>query len=245
MSTLFKKTLLFATFFTALAFFPIARVSATNVYVGVQVTATTPINNSGVADTGKLWCLPVGTTMGLQNGVPPGSGYLTPVGSTSNPVTTILPTCPGSTIWSGLLNLTNGTPYTIRIYTPARSFCSGIFGDYNYCFETWDVVGQNKNCNDICAHYGQTPMSSGTDCYAGYYTYNCATIEALKGSSCSTCTAGSYNYYSKTDNSCFYKANSYVNCAWSDPNYVRMCICNLNNSTGYSSFNFSFTPTGI
>jgi len=94
---------------------PLAKVSAIQTYVGVKITATTPTNSAGNAsDSGKLWCLPVGTYLQVASGSPFGSG-LAPIGPSANPVYTTTPTCPGSTIWSGLLNLTNGSLYTIRI----------------------------------------------------------------------------------------------------------------------------------
>jgi len=241
-----KKTLLFISFFVVLVFFPIMRVSATQVYVGVQITATEPIKSDGTIDPGVLWCLPTGTTMGIMSG----TSYITPVSPTVNPVTTILPTCPGSTIWSGLLNLTSGTTYTIRIAPQPGyfTFCSG-YNYGGYCYETWDVAGQNKNCYEICAHYGQTPVVSGTRCYNTLL--NCNTIEKLKGSpciggpSCSTgCCSGSYSYYSKTTNECWYYSGWGPDngCYWSDPNYVRACICNVNSTLANLIFDLSFIP---
>jgi len=222
-------------------FFPLTKITATNVYVGVQIAATEPLNSSSQPDPGKLWCMGVGTTVGVLSGAPPGTSYLTPVSPTLNPITTITPTCPGGTIWSGLLNLTNGTTYTIRIITLNHAFCSGYY--YSYCYETWDVVGQGKNCYDVCGRYGQTPMTSGTDCYSGNVN-DCSRINTLRGITCATCNSGSYTYYSKATNDCWYKTG-YASCTWSDPNYVRVCVCTLNTNAGPYTFNFAYTPTGL
>ena len=248
-----QKTLLLVILFVVLVFLPITKVNATQVYVGVQVTSTTPANSGEGADSGKLWCLPIGTTLGLSSGTT-FSSYLTSISPSLNPVTTLQPTCPGSTIWSGLLNLTNAANYTIRI-APASNgkqleFCSGWnyyytpYYAYNICLETWDVAGENKNCNDICAHYGQTTnnvYSLGTP-----YS-SCAMIATIKGSPCTVCnTVTTYTYYDKNGN-CWSNPTGWDNnYTWSDPNYVRICACNVNNgTTGGSNFDFSFIPSGI
>ena len=236
-----KKTLFFIISLSVLVFIPIAKVSAVNVYVGVQIAATEPINSSGYPDSGKLWCMGVNTKMGVYSGTFPGSTIVSAIGGTSNPTTITSPLCPGGTVWSGLLNLTNGTTYTIKIVTPNYAFCSGYH--YSYCYETWDVVGQGKNCYDVCGRYGQTPMTSGTDCYSGNVN-DCSRINTLRGITCATCNSGSYTYYSKTTNDCWYK-NGYAPCEWSDPNYVRVCVCTLNTTAGPYTFNFAYTPTGL
>ncbi len=258
MSNSFKRNLLFVVLFISLAFFPLARAGATNVYVGVQIISTEPLKIGGVADPGKLWCLPTNTTMGLVTGATPAGGgtggtYITPQALTSNPVTTVAPTCPGGTIWSGLLNLTINTTYTIRMIMPAPTFCSGYQASWtdSTCYETWDVVGQNKNCNEICARYGQTPRlgGTGTQCYSypGNADHGCNyIIKGVKGSACTSCTASAsnYSYYSKTTGACFYPANYYSDCTWSDPSQVRVCACLPIYSTTLGNFNFSFTTPG-
>lgn len=242
-----KKLELLIIFIFVLAFIPIINVSAVQVYVGVQITATTPTDGSGNADPGRLWCLPVGTTMGFLEGDPPGSGSY--IGGYTE---TTAPTCPGNTIWSPLMDLTNEAPYTIRIHPVYPGSCSGYFDGY-YCWETWDVPGENKNCIDVCGRYGQTPADttatttgdpSGLDCYEGYLG-NCTVAEKLKGSSCSSCTdSNAATYFSKTTDDCFYNDHEHFACSWSDADYVRACMCVFEGG-GADDFNFSYTPTGL
>jgi len=73
------KILFFIIFLAVLMFFPLTKITATNVYVGVQIAATEPLNSSSQPDPGKLWCMGVGTTVGVLSGAPPGTSYLTPV----------------------------------------------------------------------------------------------------------------------------------------------------------------------
>jgi len=224
---------------------PLAKVSAIQTYVGVKITATTPTNSAGNAsDSGKLWCLPVGTYLQVASGSPFGSG-LAPIGPSANPVYTTTPTCPGSTIWSGLLNLTNGSLYTIRIDAGGGnyySYCSGTNNSSYGCMESWDTPGENQNCSAVCAHYGQTVGSNWNGLANGY----CVDAVALKGSPCTTCnlSPSGFNYYDKSGN-CWYYTNESPTGTWSDPNYIRVCRCNINNTGTNQLFDFPFTPTGL
>lgn len=234
----------------ALIFIPLAGVNATQTYVGVQVASTEPATQASQPDTGKLWCLPIGTSMGLMYS----GSYVTASSTIANPIVLTTPTCPGSTIWSGLLNLTNEASYTIRI-TPAdgshKDFCSGYFDtNNNRCQETWDVAGEDKNCNEVCGHYGQTANtdygSGGDNCYSSFSSDTCAVIAKIKGSACSSCTAtNNFSYYSKVDGSCFWTSGAYASCGWSDPADVRICVCNLNSDAAGNNFDFSFIPSGL
>lgn len=238
-----KKILFLTVVLFILVFVPITKVSATQTYIGVQIAATQPINGSGVAVPTSLWCLPIGSNLAIMNYA--GTSNITAVSPSVNPTVTTVPTCPLSTIWSGLVDLTNGTQYKIRIWpNTAMPFCSG-YTDGTYCLETWDVVGENKNCNDVCVHYGQVNRTDSNwptyDC--GTYA-NCNQIALIKGSPCTTCTAGSYDYYDKNGNCWYY--SGWCNRTWSDPNYTRVCKClPTNTSSGTFNFDFPFTPSGL
>jgi hypothetical protein len=252
-----SKTLLLIFFLVCLIFIPTIKANATNTYVGVQVTATQPnlyVNSAYVGDPASLWCLQTGTTMGLSTGAT-FSSYIAPV-SGANPTTTIAPTCPGGTIWSALLNLTLGSTYTIRIYPTSNSGCSG-FRDPNtgVCMETWDVAGQNKDCYAVCGHYNQVPyVNSVNQCQGTYSTAPyCNDLEKVKGSPCTTCTAGSYTYYNKTTGDCYYHIgydttyNDQLSngCGWKDPNYVRVCPCTVLSTNEGSNYDFVWVASGF
>jgi hypothetical protein len=240
-----SKTLLLFFFLVVLIFVPIIKVNAINTYVGVQITATQPVNSSAYPDPATLWCLPTGTQLGVIYN----SSYVSPVAG-QNPITTIAPTCPGSTIWSALLPLAVSTNYTIRISTASYPFCNGYYD--GVCLETWLA---NKNCYDVCAHYGQAvKYYNNNQCY-GPGTTNCSALAALKGSPCTTCVVSplGYSYYDTSGN-CWYhnsvdaafnipppdpNANG---CGWKDPGFVRACSCIINYSTS-SSYTFDFPWT--
>lgn len=235
-----KKILFLLPLFIILMFLPVAKVWATNVYVGVQITATEPLKAYGVPDPGQLWCLPVGTGLTIRNST--NTSDIVAISPTQTTVTSTKSLCPGDTIWSGLVNLTGGTVYNIRIVTPSHPFCSGYYS--SSCYEVWDAVGQDKDCNEICGRYGQQPYTSSGNCYDGGAS-NCNNIATLKGSPCTSCTSGSYSYYSKSDGACWYH-NGYSTCNWSDPDYVRVCVCSIvYDPSGALTFLFPFTPTGI
>jgi hypothetical protein len=251
-----NKKILFIIFCGALIFLPIIKVGATQVYVGVKISsAVAPgydANGNSVFDTTEMdnnWCLPVGTDLAILN-TTSSCSYLTDglngyylcdsyctssciadVATSAKYITTTSPTCPGSTIWSGLLNLATNTSYKVYLYTP--SFCSGIVE--SYCYQKWTT---GKNCNETCAHYGMTPMTSGTNCY-GYNNSSCNAIKSLKGGTCSTCVNGSYSYYSST--ACYYNSSAWGSCTWSDANYTRVCACNYTNTP--TSFALPFTSS--
>jgi hypothetical protein len=160
----------------------------------------------------------------------------------ANPVYETSPTCIGNTIWSGLLDLTNSSAYNVYLYMP--SFCSGYYSGGNQCLE---IDTDNENCNNVCSHYGQTPVNSGTQCYYyGDYNDNCSEIAALKGSPCTTCTnAATYSWFDNSGN-CNYNDSydqSPATCATSPgAGYTRVCDCYFASSNG-TGLLFPFTAS--
>jgi len=174
-------------------------------------------------------------------------------------VTTTAITCAGDTIWSGPLNLTDDTGYKAYIYTP--NFCSGYYDPYSSLFDyeayAWWVLHpcylawtEDKDCNETCEHYGTVPKTDGySSCldYMGHaqegesWISSYSAIDILRKSECGSRSLGSYSYYSKTADECYYQYEDYPysDCTWSDPDYVRICGCKYDATA--SGFTFSFT----
>lgn len=241
---------------------PATRVNATQVYVGVQVThATAPGYPSGT--TNPNWCLPAGyipynyeTQMAILTATDDSCYYIVnnysadtvesycsnsvaPIAPSTNPVYVKNPVCANNTIWSGLLDLTSSTDYRVYLYTP--NFCSGYYSANGHCLE---AAGTGKSCDEICSHYGQTTMNGGGESYCYTYgdTTDCTAVEALKGSPCTTCSAGSYNYYD-ADGNCWYNYGGYEDCTYSAPSLTRVCACQFQGPA--TGFLFPFTASGF
>jgi len=226
------KIILLIFFLVALSIIPFVQIYADPVYLGVQITATQPITSYPYApQPGKLWCLPKDSTVSISR-----TGFTT--------VTTILqkPICPGDTVGLGPANLVSGNVYTIRVH-PVFVACSGFYNANGDCYEAWDTLGQDKDCDDVCGRYGQTAWS-------GYYTgeghSGCSFISWTVGRNCTSCTANlnGLNYYSVNTGSCSYSLRTYPqegNTTWSDPAYIRVCKCNWQNSFNNMDFSFSYT----
>ncbi len=254
-----QKTLFVALLLIGFIFIPVAKISATQVYVGVQIqSANAPGYNDGTNPpmTDNNWCLPANSSIGILSTAQ--YNYLTsnydatslcgPSGycSTACPVSASIATsrvCAGNTIYSGLVNLTNGSNYKVYLYTP--SFCPGYAN--GACYVT---TLANKNCCDVCSNYGLTAMGGETNCsssncsdYNVYYDDSNCSIEAtLKGSACSVCNTGAtYSYFS--GNNCWttYGGSSYYPaCSWSSSGLTRVCTCNADTGTP-TGFVFPFT----
>ena len=263
-----KKILLVIIFLAFLTFVPTIKASAAmaQVYVGVQISGAqapgcvpgtnTCYTGAPGAMTDSNWCLPVGTTLAIQNNGggnlgastgPTVEGYVSP---STNIITITKPACSGGTIWSGLYNLTVGNTY--KAYITASSFCPGML----WGGECWVTYAANKSCGDTCLHYGLVPNNT-TNCMNENFVDSggsggqnpCGVIEALKGSSCENCSlvgSSTYNYYTTSadanPNSCFY-TNAWTqaaNCNAIGATAVRVCACYYPGTAGY--FTFPFIP---
>jgi hypothetical protein len=152
-------------------------------------------------------------------------------------VFTVNPSCAkGNTVWSPLLNLTNGTSYKACLYTP--SFCAGYESAAGYCLETDTTPGAQQDCNSVCGHFGQIPTDS---CYESGDSDNCSAIEALKGAPCLTCSPSTlYSFYDNSGN-CYYHNFYDASCSAAPSGVTRVCAC-YHASAG-AGFLFPFTAS--
>lgn len=232
-----------------------AKVNAEQVYVGVTIV------HAGIygQPSGTNWCLPGGyQNLGTQMVITKDSfcsasnsnqtassvcgscsGYC--YGSSPDQVTyTAFPTCPGGTIWSRLIDITNGDHYKVYLYTP--TFCPGYIDELGAC---WVSDKPNEDCNAVCSNYGLTSSGNGTDsCLSDTADddSNCSIEASLMGSACSGgCNTGaSYSDYNPSTKVCNTTHPSYfysISCSYSDPNFANVCSCNIpaagDNGTGF------------
>ena len=126
--------------------------SAYNTYVGLKIES---VNNPNVGSPTE-WCLPSGvTTMTINDG-----------SEDIDTVTTSSDTCPGDTIWSGLVTLTSGSYQITLAYTPDYVEVSGFmwFGELNY----------HSSCTNYCASLGRPCVDPGihdVDVSCANFTY--------------------------------------------------------------------------
>lgn len=268
-----QKKILFLLFISVLLLIPFANASATQMYVGVQInSAQAPGCTPGTSTcpgtaTDNNWCLPVGTTDSnsskmvvattascshFDSNTDPTNACSWCSGvCLSTPVSVVKPTCSGDTIWSGLVDVTNGVNYKIYLWTP--NFCPGYIN--GQCFVT---AATEKNCCDVCNNYGLTARggesncTSSTTCYIDSSPYddaNCTREAKLKGSACSSCAANANYAYFDDSGNCFTSYNApwpsyqYGACNWTPAsNQKRVCECNFPNN-GSTGFNFTFTAS--
>jgi len=205
------------------------------IYLGVQITATQPTTVSPYTpEPGKLWCLGYGSIVNIKNS---GNAVLASK-------TLAGPVCPGGTVWLGPIDSLGSGTYTITIATTAYSagpVCSGYRSSSNECYEAWDTAGQDKNCDAVCGHYGQTAVSGY---YSGSGYSNCDFISYATGRTCSSCTQNltGLNYYKMSDGSCSRSYQIYPqgeSATWSHSDYIRVCKCNYADIGG-RTFTYSY-----
>lgn len=220
-----NKKILLLILFAVLIFLPTLKVSAAQVYVGVQIS-----NNEKPG--GGTFDLLTGTQMSVLTGAPPGSTTVS--GST---VTTTSDTAIGDTLWTPLINLTSGSPYTVRLNVP---FCFGD-GKYDergpYC---WFLGTDSQSCTDVCSDKGGTASSEcqesdescvvminfGLDCDYCYESEEAYPFFYPNGST-------GYCYYP------YYNYPGYNACDFDYSGYIRICACQFQTGT----FNFPFTAS--
>jgi len=209
--------------FTILVFFPALQVSATQVYVGVQISNTEK-------PSGGTFDLLAGTQLSVLNGTPPGS---TTVSGSS--VTTANDTAIGDTIWTPLINLTSGSTYTARLSVP---LCFGD-GKYDsrgpYC---WFLGTDSQSCTTLCSDKGGTTSSECQE------PDDSCTMMIEFGLDCDYCYEGEdpypYFYPYGSTGYCYYAYYSYPGyntCDFGYSGYTRICACQFQTGT----FNFGFT----
>ena len=185
----------------------------------------------------------------------PTSYYYNPnsncLSATSPFVSATEPACPGgNSIWSGLLDLTNGASYNAYLYT--SNFCPGYLNGYCYVTAASLPSTQQDDCCDICANYGLTAFGGENNCSSSscsnnlyYDDANCTAEAILMGSACSSCTTGSsYSYFNPTTKACFTPYNSSYysySCSAVNPGYERVCQCNY--PGGSAGFLLPFTAS--
>ena len=263
-----SKKISFFIIFIFLAIIPAGKILAGQYYVGVAISqgTTAPGYPLGTADTN--WCLPNETTIAITDS---NDVNLTPIGPTTNPTKISAPGCAGTTIWSGLVDLTSGTNSKINI-TPGnddaldssyQAYCPGFnstyFGnDGNDNYWCWVAASINTSCTDTCSKYGSTMAYYPNTVFpwniqplSGANTSNCAVESFLMGGACSSCTAGAtYNFFNPVSHVCSYSQTQYVSgdAGAALPGLVRVCPCNFqynlndNSNPHPVNFIFPFTP---
>ncbi len=237
------KKILLLIFLAFLIIIPAGKVGATTAqyFVGVTIaSAQAPGYNSGTTDNN--WCLLYGTNLYIRDN---NGNNLTAISPTTNPVPISAPGCAGTTIWSGLFNLTSGTTYQVYIVPGENvsdgnyyfAYCSGWNTDWR-CFTSWNTSGQNKSCDDVCSHHASVASTDDTQ-------GDCSVEAFLMGGTCATCTATSnYNYYNPSTNDCYYTTSGGASTsATLGSSLVRVCYCNTNWNYNSPNFTFSFTPS--
>lgn len=209
------------------SFIFVAKVSAMQVYVGVQITTT---EKSG----GGSFDLLAGTELNIWDGAEQ-------KGSTKILEEDV---SVGETVWLGLVDLENGSSYTVKLETP---LCFGMYDVRGpYC---WYEAANGQNCNDLCAEKGSAPESS--DCYnsdTGLYDAPCCNepdenceIQKALGHACATCYDDYLTgFYFLDDNFCLNGSYDSTTdyCDWSAINhYTRTCACEF--EVGFFSFPFT------
>jgi len=193
------------------------KADATQVYVGTR------IENTESAE-GTQFCLPAGTVMSVMD---------TDGTTVLDTYTTSQQTCVGDTIWSGLVDLTNGAQYGIRLQVP---LCTD--GDYREG-KCWYVGQQGQSCTQVCSTHGGT---ASTTCNESLSEAN---IEDIAGITCTYtytwCPVYYESYYYYPEIYCYacLEESTYNNCDFSYPEATRICACAM--STG--TFNFTFTAS--
>lgn len=174
-------------------------VKAQAVWSYVQVQIVTTQNPQG-----QQFSLYAGTTVSVRSGA-----------QVLDTITTTSPVTPPATIISGLVNLTNGYQYTLRIETPV---CDGKW--YNgHCWYKGDL---DQSCTTVCSSKGGTESADchetpGTDCTlftqfgisCSCYSYGCPVAYYTSYNECYACSDGDYGY----------------GCDYSYSDYVRLCAC--------------------
>jgi hypothetical protein len=172
------------------------------------------------------------------------AGYCLPsLSSKTNPFSIDYPVCMGDTLWSGLLDVTNGQNYKAYLYVP--NFCPGYLNGNCYVASSAD-----ENCCDVCSDYGLTVVSGYSNCESSTSCYNarsyddatCKVASKVRGSNCASCTTGAaYDFFDGSGNcwTTFGTGTSYVSCSNVVTGYKRVCSCNY--PTTATKFQFPFT----
>ena len=105
------------------------------------------VNNPNVGSPTE-WCLPVGTIITINDGV-----------EDIDTVTTSSETCPGGTIWSGLVNLTSLENYTIALATVN---VSGVKVHKEAGYVWFGMSDVNETCTNYCLRIGGICVDPGT-----------------------------------------------------------------------------------
>lgn len=209
-----KQNLILLTSFFLLAFlFMPAETHAAWAYVQVQIaTAEDP--------SGQTMSLPIGTVLSIR----------TAGGQVLKSITTTSVVVPGSTISSGLVQLTNSAQYIARLEVPA---CDGVSTN-NHC---WFVGDYGESCNQVCASHGGTESANCME-VMGDSPYDCSKF-SLFGINCGYC----YGYCGVSMDDSY---NECANCydQWyggcDSSYYSKKNICACNGGGAYT-FNFDFT----
>jgi len=248
------NSIVFVTILTIFVFTPIIRAEAIYTYIGVKIDAAKRLSD----EYGQMVdiCLNATTRMSIIS-----DDEVT----TFNTVTTASEVCPDDgdpdilehQIWSGLVDLTSGTSYKIKLEVP---LCFGYWHKqtgYGTAYKCWyggirygslatHDLGRNESCTEICEDHNTTVADYGSNAW----DENAGAQKALVGA---TCASG------ESTNSCAYGASTYLggdnycydckNCddpsACSqypddkDVDYARVCICNY--PTGVYKLPFIFT----
>ena len=203
--------------FAFLIFLLPTKSEAAMVYIGTKIEST-------AATGGTSFYLPEGTIMSVIND-PDGGGE-----SVLDSYTTTEETYIGDTIWSNAVSLTYGIEYGIRLELPS---CGDPgYWDNGYC---WYAGAAGESCTTVCSDYGGTNSSGCNE-----WDESCRAIKNRLGIPCDTCSdfcPASYNFGFGKCYSCNYQ--DWLDCDWSDPDFIRVCACTI----PVNEFNFLFTAS--
>jgi len=199
-----------------LIFLPVLQVSAAQVYVGVK------IGNTENPD-GEVFDLLPNTQLSILN----------VSGST---ITTTEDTEMGDTLWTPLIDLTNGNQYTAQLVVP---FCFDP-GEYDsrgpYC---WFKGDANQNCNEVCSS-NNTTILPDSNCIES--DPDCIMLAAFFGS-IDNCRSGdpAPSLFTGWGYDTFWWGGTGGGdwCSYKTSSYQRICTCQFDTGT----FNFPFTAS--
>jgi len=188
---------------------------AYNTYVGLKIESV----NHPTASVPTEWCLPsASTTMTIKDG-----------DTTLDTVTTISETCPGGTIWSGLVELTSQTSYTVLLST-------SLAGYYKNGYFWFGYGPAGDSCNTYCSSLGFYCVDPGS--HDGDLTF--ADMRIMTGLSGYGEWTYAYNSTPMFDGTQFTMntgAGQYT-CSATYTGWHRFCTCG-----GSAMGNYSFTFT--
>ena len=196
-----------------------ATVFAYDTYVGLKIESVYNPNWGTTENEHTQWCLVKTSTMTIKDGTTP-----------LNTVSTSTETCPSGTIWSGLVDLTSNTTYTIDLSTFGSLADPGKLWNGNLWYH--GVTGET--CNTVCADHGTCTM----DKTQGNDDANCSLCKLWRGDS--TNCVSDYNYPGSPDDypgqSCYQRRTTLATSCDISQQY-RFCTC------GGEPLNYQFSFT--